>query len=132
LSVRVGIDLVEVSDVEEAVERWGQRYLTRIFTPAELETSRASSGHVRAERLAACLAAKEAALKVLLTEDDEIPWRCIELLRQAGGDTALVLTGAASACADRERITSVSVSVTTGQDHATAVVLAEQGGSERS
>ena len=65
--VRVGVDLVVVADVAEAVEHFGDRYLHRIFTPHELDCCRAdgTSGGYAMPSLAARFAAKEAAVKVL-------------------------------------------------------------------
>ena len=127
MAVRAGIDLVDVADVNEALERWGERYLARVFTPSEVASCGAPGDRRRGERLAACLAAKEAAFKVFLKADDEMPWQCVELTRQATGGLALHLSGTALACAEREGISSLAVSVSWKQDHAMAVVLAEIG-----
>ena len=55
-----GIDLIENTRIERAIDRWGERFLRRVFTPAELETYRG-----RTRSLAARWAAKEAAAKML-------------------------------------------------------------------
>jgi holo-[acyl-carrier protein] synthase len=70
----VGIDLVDIDDVREALRTHGDRYLRRIYTERELEDSRG-----RPERLAECFAAKEAALKAVRREDEAIPWRSVEV-----------------------------------------------------
>ncbi len=70
-SIRVGVDVVAVSDVAESVDRFGDRYLDRIFTPHEVAYCRSEHGSGRgtqgysAESLAARFAAKEAVVKVL-------------------------------------------------------------------
>ncbi len=70
----VGIDLVEIDDVREALRMHGERYLRRIYTEREIAESRG-----RPERLAERFAAKEAALKALRQADEAIPWRAIEV-----------------------------------------------------
>ena len=70
----VGIDLVDIDDVCEALRVHGERYLRRIYTQREIADTRG-----RPERLAECFAAKEAALKVLRRQDEAIPWRAIEV-----------------------------------------------------
>jgi holo-[acyl-carrier protein] synthase len=70
----VGIDLVDIDDVREALRVHGERYLQRIYTQREIADSRG-----RPERLAECFAAKEAALKALRQADEPVPWRAIEV-----------------------------------------------------
>lgn len=60
-----GIDIVEVARVRGAVERWGERFLRRVFTPRELADCAAPGANPRYESLAARWAAKEAAAKAL-------------------------------------------------------------------
>jgi len=59
----VGIDLVEVGRIRSLVERWGDRFLARVFTPHEIEYCMRRSGPY--ERLAARFAAKEAVFKAI-------------------------------------------------------------------
>lgn len=58
-----GIDIIEVERVRGAVERWGERFLRRVFTPRELADCAAPGPNPRYESLAARWAAKEAAAK---------------------------------------------------------------------
>jgi holo-[acyl-carrier protein] synthase len=125
VDVRVGIDLVDVGDVDDAVGRWGNRYLARVFTTSELDACRTGGGPPRTRQLAAILAAKEATFKVLLSGDDEMPWHSVEITRPTAGTPSVRLTGAAQTYAVREHIASLSVGVTCRQDQAAAVVLAE-------
>jgi len=70
----VGIDLVDIDDVRDALRAHGDRYLRRIYTAGEIEDSRG-----RPELLAERFAAKEAALKVVPRKDEAIPWRAVEV-----------------------------------------------------
>ena len=130
MAVRVGTDLVAVATVEAAVREHGDRYLERVFTAREL----ADLGGAAAapERLAARFAAKEAAIKVLRPgRDDPVPWGDIEVRRDPGGWTELVLGGHAARLADAAGVTSLAVSLTHEGGWASAVVVAEVGASGR-
>ena len=80
-----GIDLIEIERIARAVERWGDRFLDRVYTPAELAIYRA-----RPASLAARWAAKEAVAKLLGVglrglgggerTDDALAWTEIEVL----------------------------------------------------
>src|SRR5262249_56970269 len=70
------MDIVDVSDVESSVARFGDRYLERVYTARELA---ACADGADTRRLAAHFAAKEATLKTLLATDRGVDWRSIEL-----------------------------------------------------
>src|SRR5438445_5736332 len=92
--MRVGIDLVRVSRVAASLERFGERFLRRVFTPAEIAYATASPS-LTAERLAARFAAKEAAVKALGLAETGVGWRQLEVVRQPSGMCQLSLHGAA-------------------------------------
>ena len=118
-TIRVGTDLVRVADVADSVARFGDRYLTRLFTAHELESCGGA-----ADRLAARFAAKEATIKVLRPDDLRPEWRAIEVRRHPSGACDLHLTGTAAAQASAAGITSLAVSLSHEGDLATAVVVA--------
>ncbi len=73
--IRVGVDIVSIERVQKAVDRWGDRFLNRVFTPRERQECGA-----RVESLAARFAAKEAVLKALGTGlDAGISWQDVEI-----------------------------------------------------
>ena len=78
MNVRFGLDLTSVSSVQDGLAAHGDRYLARIYTPGEIETSR-SAGRLEPRRLAEKFAAKEATLKVLPAADEGLDFRSIEL-----------------------------------------------------
>jgi holo-[acyl-carrier protein] synthase len=118
--LRVGTDLIEVSRIEDAVTRWGERFLRRIFTPEELSTY-----SERIASLAARFAAKEAASKALGTGlMTEIPWTDIEVLSGPAGEPGLRLHGQARQLAHRLGLTEWAVSLSHSGGHALAVVVA--------
>ena len=73
MNLRVGVDIVSVERFERARQRWGHRFLRRVFTEAELQECQG-----RIQSLAARFAAKEAVMKVLGTGySNGICWRDI-------------------------------------------------------
>ena len=79
-SVRVGFDLVQVSQIAESMSAFGSRFTGRFFTAGELEYSARGTLH---ERLAARFAAKEAVIKALGLSEAGIDWREIEVKQLA-------------------------------------------------
>ncbi|MES2186688.1 MAG: holo-ACP synthase [Pseudomonadota bacterium] len=121
--VRVGTDLVHVEGVAESVQRFGARYLDRIYTPAEIAYCRSSPTEMP-RRLAARFAAKEACLKVLRPTQAWMDWRDMEVVKMPGGWCELELHGDARQLADRAGMHSFSVSLSHEQAYAVAVVAA--------
>jgi holo-[acyl-carrier protein] synthase len=120
---RVGIDLVEVTQVDASVARFGDRYLRRLFTPHELACARRGRSF-DAPTLAARFAAKEATIKVLRPTGAHPAWTAIELRRLPSGACEIALTGTAAAMAQSAGITAMAVSVTHEASMAASVVVA--------
>jgi len=120
---RVGTDLCSVEAVAESVDRFGQRYLRRVYTEDELQYCLDAPGRT-AERLAARFAAKEATIKVLRPRDNWPDWRMIEIRKDPGGWCQVVLTGTAAQMAADAGIVVVDVSMSHDGAMASAVVLA--------
>lgn len=123
--VRVGVDLVAVPDVAEAVRRFGDGYLGRVYTVHERACA-AGSPEASAASLAARFAAKEATIKVLEPgPDGPVPaWRDIEVLRLGTGACRLRLHGTAAYLAARAGIARTAVSLSHEGPAACAVVVA--------
>lgn len=121
MGVVVGIDLVEVADVQESLRVHGGRYLDRVFDSQEQRVYGRD-----ASRLASCFAVKEATVKALAPEADEaVGWREIGLR----GDTrapAVELSGAAAGLAQRLGVRELEVALSHDREHACAVVIAER------
>ena len=119
-----GIDLVRIADTADSLERFGGRYLRRLFTEAEVAACEAK-GTGRIAALAARYAAKEALLKALAPEAAETPeWPLIEVVTAESGAPALRLHDAAQALARSRGVVSLSVSLTHEGEYASAVVVA--------
>lgn len=123
--LRIGVDIVDVREVEHALARFGARYTSRVFTAAELAyASNAADPTVTARRLGARFAAKEATLKALRASERGISPRSIEVLRAADGAIALELSGPAFAAAREAGDPSLAVSISHERHWAVAIVVA--------
>jgi holo-[acyl-carrier protein] synthase len=122
-TVRVGVDVTDVRGVRESIERFGDRYLDRIYTPHELASC---TGHpdVVARSLAARFAAKEATFKVLRPHGVAPGWKDVEVHKDPRGWTELRLAGTAAELATAAHLQGLSLSLTHEGDTATAVVVA--------
>jgi holo-[acyl-carrier protein] synthase len=117
--MRVGIDLVKVAHVAEAVEARGQRYLDRVFTAQEQADCRGEP-----LKLAARFAAKEAVMKVLEVKRDEaLPWTDVEVIRQTDRAPAVALHHRAAELARSRGISQLALSFTHEDEYAAAVVV---------
>jgi len=116
--LRTGVDLIEISRIEEVVSRHGKHYLERIYTPAELEQC-----GKRAESLAGRFAAKEAVAKALGSGIGDVSWKEIEVLGDEQNAPVLTLHGAAEKMAKEIGLTTWSVSISHSQSHSVALVV---------
>jgi holo-[acyl-carrier protein] synthase len=114
-----GIDMIEVRRIREAIDRHGQRFLTRVYTAAEI----ALVGD-NMPSLAARWAAKEAVAKALCTGIGEVEWVEIEVLRGANKEPLLSLYGKALELAEAKGLRSWSISLSHTHEHAIAQVVA--------
>jgi len=124
-AIVVGTDLVQVSEVTKAMERFGERYLRRLFTDAELSYCLESPA-VAPSRLAARFAAKEATLKVLRLTDQSFSWRSVEVARHPAGWCYLVLHGPMRLLADQAGFVAFSLSMSHEGAYAQAVVVGQR------
>jgi len=128
----VGLDLVDVREVAESVERFGQRYLDRCYTPAEVAYAMSAPDRVTGvRRLAARWAAKEATIKALGASERGISPRDIEITRASDGSIQLELHGPAFAAAQAAGVAprALVVSMSHQGDLAAAVVVAHKSAS---
>jgi len=106
-----GVDLVETTRIAALLDRHGDRFLDRIYTPAERDYCDRDHRR-RLEKLAARFAAKEAILKALGTGLTQgIAWTEVEVARDAMGRPGVRLTGRAAAEAKKRGIAEWSLSL---------------------
>ena len=120
----LGIDLVEVLRVRDSLERYGDRFLNRVFT--EHEQQYCLSKRFPAQNLAARFAAKEAGAKALGTGISRgVGWKDLEVQRSPGQPPRLALSGRARELANQQGVAHISLSLTHTDAQATAIVIME-------
>lgn len=117
--LRTGVDLIEIERVTRVIEHHADRFLTRVYTPAELE----EVGQNNAS-LAGRFAAKEAVAKALGTGIGLIAWKEIEIRRGPEREPMLYLHGEAAELARQLGLHTWSVSLSHSASHAVAMVVA--------
>jgi len=124
-SLSVGVDLVELERLRRVLERYGERFLERVYTPEEA----ARFGRYLPE-LAARFAAKEAVSKALgvgmrLLSTNGIGWHDVAVLPDIRGKPLLYLSGRALELAQAQGLARWAISLTHGRDYALAFVVAQ-------
>ncbi len=120
----VGVDLVECARIEHSLERFGDRFLHRVFTAGEI--GYCQSMKYPARHFAARFAAKEAASKAFGTGIGKaMGWRDIDVRREGSGQPYVVLEGGARKLATERGVSAVWVSLSHTDHHAVATVVVE-------
>lgn len=114
----LGVDIIEIERVRRVLKLYGQRFLARVYTPAEVAFCRG-----RVPELAARFAAKEAAMKALGTGARGIAWREIEILSNRRGKPLVYLHGRAAQRAAAIGLGPLEVSLTHSREFAIACVV---------
>jgi holo-[acyl-carrier protein] synthase len=124
LIIGLGVDIAEVPRIKAAIERRGQPFLRRVFTPHEIEYCERFKN--RFERYAGRFAAKEATMKALGTGwRGGIRWVDLEVVRQQSGRPTIALAGEAAKIAAALGVRRISVSITHTASQALAQVIFE-------
>jgi len=124
LIIGLGVDITEVPRIKAAIERRGQPFLRRVFTPNEIEYCERFKN--KFERYAGRFAAKEATMKALGTGwRGGIRWADLEVVRQQSGRPTIALAGEAAKIAAALGVRRISVSITHTETQALAQVIFE-------
>ena len=115
---QVGVDIVEIKRIENAVSRWGSSFLNRIYTDSELQLY----GNKPAS-LAARFSGKEAVIKALGT--NRVAYRDIEILSDESGRPRVNLYGNAGQRAQDIGVESLSISLSHCREYAVACAVSE-------
>jgi holo-[acyl-carrier protein] synthase len=122
--VGTGIDITEVARIAASIERFGERFLRRVFTEGEIRYC--DSKQNRAERYAARFAAKEAALKAIGTGWKRgVAWKDVEVQREPSGRPLLAFHGKAAEIAQQLGVRQTALSLSHTAEHAIAQVILE-------
>ena len=118
-----GVDIIEIDRVGSVLDRWGTRFLERVYTPAELAFCRG-----RLPELAARFAAKEALSKALGTGiwcADGVWWSDMEILPDERGKPLVRLHGRAQKRAQHLGLREIAISLSHSDNYAVAFVVAQ-------
>jgi holo-[acyl-carrier protein] synthase len=122
--VGTGVDLAEVPRIQASIGRFGQKFIRRIFTPAEIAYVERKAN--RYERYAARFAAKEAGMKAIGTGWRRgVTWQDFEVANLPSGKPTLLLHGAAARFALKLGVKNISLSLTHTAELGMAHVILE-------
>jgi len=122
--VGTGIDIAEVDRIRQSIERFGRRFIERVFTADEIRYCESKANHV--ERYAARFAAKEAAMKAIGTGwDHGVTWHDVEVRRLPGQRPTMVFHGKAAEFFAKLGATRAQLSLTHTKEFAMAQVILE-------
>ena len=116
----IGVDIIEISRIEKAIARWGERFLKRVYTEREAELCQN-----RVSSLAARFAAKEAATKALGVSMRGMSWQEVETLASPSGQPVVYLHGKVQKRAEEIGLKGLAVSLSHSQEYAIASVVGE-------
>jgi len=122
MTYHIGTDIVEIDRIRQTVDRWGERFLRRVFTDEEIKQYGNST-----PSLAARFTSKEAVMKLLGAGMDGIGWRDIETLSLPGGKPTVRLYGRAKSIAENQGIKEIEVSLAHSKDYAIATAIGGSG-----
>ena len=120
--IGIGVDVIECSRIQRSIERFGDRFLHRVFTDGEIEYSMSMKFPER--HLAARFAGKEAVSKAFGTGIGKaMGWRNIDIQKKESGEPFLVLSGPAEAFAAKRGVTSALITLSHTENYAVAYVV---------
>jgi holo-[acyl-carrier protein] synthase len=125
LIVGTGVDLAEVARIRSSMERFGDRFRDRVFTPLEIAYVEKKAN--KYERYAGRFAAKEAGMKAIGTGwKSGVRWHDFEVVNLPSGRPTLRLHGVASEVATQLGVTAIQLSITHTAELGMAHVILEK------
>ena len=116
----IGVDIVEIARLEKAIARWGEGFLSRVYTDSELRLY-----HKNPSSLAARFAAKEAVIKALGKPTKGVSLRDIEILSDPGGRPVVNLYGEAQSQAKGLGLDKLAITLSHSKEYAVAFVIGD-------
>ena len=121
----IGVDIVETARIQHSLERFGDRFLHRVFTQGEIDYCQSMKFPER--HFAARFAAKEATSKAFGTGiGKSMGWRDIDVRREASGQPFVVLEGGAKQVAAARGVSATWLSLSHTDHHAVAMIVLER------
>ena len=120
--IGIGVDVIECSRIQHSIERFGDRFLHRVFTDGEIEYSMSMKFPER--HLAARFAGKEAVAKAFGTGIGKaMGWRNIDIRKKESGEPFLVFSGPAEAFAAKRGVASALITLSHTENYAVACAV---------
>ena len=117
-----GTDIIEIERIRESIEKTGQPFIDRIFTPNEIRYCE-SKNNVKYQHYAARFATKEAIFKAIskaLDDKFSIGWKNVEILNDSNGRPNIKFIDF-----NIEGLNEIDISISHCKTYATATVVAE-------
>jgi len=115
-----GVDIIEISRIEVVFNRWGKRFLHRVYTGPERELCCENP-----QALAVRFAGKEAVMKALGTGTRGVSWKEIEIIAMPTGQPLVHLYGQAQKISDELGLAGLAISLSHSKEYAVAFVVGE-------
>jgi holo-[acyl-carrier protein] synthase len=124
----IGIDIIEIDRIQTSIEKYGDHFLNKIYTPSEIEYCFGKTN--KYQHLAARFAAKEAVYKALSSETDEpgnefspanVGWQDIEVYNEPNGMPRIKIFGKIKKILNGDR--SLKISMSHSRDYVTCVAI---------
>lgn len=123
--VGIGTEIIECIRIAKMIERHGELFLERVYTPGEVDFCSQRSSPI--QHYAARWAAKEAVVKAICCRGNGVRWDQIEVPGEPGREPQVRLHGRASDWAHRMGVTEVRLTLASCRTHATAFAIALSG-----
>lgn len=105
----IGIDIIEIDRIKESIDRFGDHFLNKIYTPNELEYCLGK--HNKYQHFAARFAAKEAIYKALSSEwGSDISWQDIDIMNEPNGLPVVKFSGNLEEFVNKDKSIKISMS----------------------
>jgi holo-[acyl-carrier protein] synthase len=122
--IGIGIDLVDCGRIQNSIDRFGERFLKRVFTDGEIAYS--NSMKFPARHFAARFAAKEALSKAFGTGiGKSMAWRDLDVRKKESGEPYVVLSGGAERMANEREVGRVWISLSHTEQSGMATIILE-------
>ena len=122
--IGIGIDLVDCNRIQNSIERFGDRFLKRVFTAGEIAYS--NSMKFPARHFAARFAAKEALSKAFGTGiGKSMGWRDLDVQKKESGEPFVMLSGGAEKMANEREVERIWISLSHTENNGMATIVLE-------
>lgn len=116
----VGIDIIEIDRIKKSVDRFGDRFLNKVFTETELTYSLKKKN--KFQHLAARFAAKEAIYKALSGDTSEVySWQDVEIFNEVNGMPKVKFYGSLKDYLNKDK--DLKISISHSENYVTAVAI---------